>query len=495
VEPALQVEWYPTYADAQHAYDTYTTSGGFQKKWLYAPDALGRTNLPQIRPGDRPCGPRDGCRYPLMMTASGIAHFFSRRGIDLVDNLACHSAQLAPSFDALSYFGHAATACSGFEAHDDKLLFDRLAGHAGVAARPTTAAFALQQFMDPYFRIAAGAQPVVLSPAVSSVSPADGALVGANTATPVEVAFDARMDTSHPTAVITVSGCGAKLENATWVQGSRLSADLVIPISPPSATVTLTIAKDRAQAVPAKAPNDLLDGNQDPMGTSGQEPNGDDYVWTLSCSSAITLKDGCALLSSSEAEGYLTTPNADPHPTAPQGVAGQAWPFQSTGPGWVYQCGWVGMKAAVDPVKYCFWGGGAAPPQYTLFVQTTMAPSREAAIAALTQNPQQYQLQEAVSLEGQRYADLTVEKAVYLWRAPQPPPICLPPPGRTTEVSAGTGSQGGLLLSLSGPALQGARVIFEFDLGTQDVLALTSSSEVEAALQGMAVRLIPRSRA
>jgi hypothetical protein len=169
-----------------------------------------------------------GLRPWLGITASGIAHFFKGRDIGIVDNLACHSMALAPSFDAQTYFGHADIACANFESEDEPKLFDRLTGIEGVENRTTTAAFAQGGFVDTAFQIDSSSTPVVLSPAVLDTSPGSGGSVKGLT-TPVAVNFDAEMDATRPNEVVTVSGCSATIKNAKWSAGSALKFDLEIP--------------------------------------------------------------------------------------------------------------------------------------------------------------------------------------------------------------------------------------------------------------------------
>jgi hypothetical protein len=201
---------------------------------------------------------------------------------------------------------------------------------------------------------------------------------------------------------------------------------------------------------------------------------------------AITYKDGCALLSTGDAGGYMTTSSAKAATSAPAGVPGTPWhPAQLRSPGWVYPCTWSASKPAVDSTRICFWGSGAAPPQYTLILQNHIEPSSDTAVSYITSN-KDYQVEEISSLKGKTYADLTVERAFFLWRAPQPPD--------PQTCNAGMGSQGAVFVSLTGPLLHDTRAIFEFDLATQDVLALTSRSDVESVLLRMAAQVLPRVR-
>jgi hypothetical protein len=101
------------------------------------------------------------------------------------------------------------------------------------------------------------------------------------------------MDTSNTTDVVTVSGCGASVQNLKWPETNRLTFELKLPKNPSDTTLNVTVHNDRAQASPGGFPNQQLDGNSDPSGPdSGLAPNRDDYTYQLSCSdsSSSTFK-------------------------------------------------------------------------------------------------------------------------------------------------------------------------------------------------------------
>ena len=302
LSPTLQVEWYPTWAAERVAYRQYLASG-YNASWLFDPSELagGRfyaATLIPARPGDLvavnqngtiPKNPY-GARPWLGITAAGIAHFFKDAKIDLIDNMACHSIALATSFNARSYFGHASTACAGFEAKDEPTLFDRLIGKSDVPARPTTKAFALGGFVDKYFQLADNAQPIVLSPAVEAVTPKENARIKRAMNTRASVVFDAVMDQTGPDDIVTIRGCDGKIQNAKWSNDHTLAFDIAVPKSPTTTLATLTIHNDRAKAEPGNAPNHDLDGNQQPVAFAGQAPNRDDYTWQVFCGTGIVVE-------------------------------------------------------------------------------------------------------------------------------------------------------------------------------------------------------------
>jgi hypothetical protein len=279
-----QVEWYPTMAALHRAYTRYVTVGGYKKAWLYeSPDDLPATTLVPPRRGDDtiPGFKLYGFRPWLGLTTSGIAHFFGGRKIDLIDNQACHSMAFASSYDASAYLGHASTACTPYEAKDEPLLFGRLTGHDNVRVRSVVDAFSLGGFADPFFDLLA-TKNVVLSPAIESASPGEGGTLTVGAANASMLDFDAKMDTSSPGSVVSITGCGATISDATWNgDGTSLSYTVNVPKEAVGGAATLTVHAKAATG----GDNAELDGNEQPAdnGDGGVEPNGDDYVVHLVC--------------------------------------------------------------------------------------------------------------------------------------------------------------------------------------------------------------------
>ena len=284
--PLLLAEWFRTYADETEEYKHLIRDLKWDPAWLFAPEPnffaprLIRNPAKGLvyEPGD------NGKRPWLGITASGIAHFFGPHRIELIDNLACHSATFATSFNAVAYFGHANQACDQFEEVDEPKLFDRLLGQEGVSVRSTTAAFGRGGFVDPFFRLAETA-PVVLSPAVEQVSPADGTVVAPGTNVTGGVFFDARMEPSGVGGTVSASGCNAKLTAARWESPTHLAFELSIPKGASGNEVTLTVHSDKARGGDGSSINQWLDGNEKPK-ESGFAPNRDDYVWHVACTNA-----------------------------------------------------------------------------------------------------------------------------------------------------------------------------------------------------------------
>ncbi|MGH3525081.1 MAG: hypothetical protein ACRDU4_20185, partial [Mycobacterium sp.] len=288
-QPILQAEWFDSHTDAVNAYRALLAAG-WQENWLAGADT--DTFLPADAADyfdgyyNGPVGHATKLRPIIALTAAGIAHFFAHAHVDFVDNLACHSMSLASAFAATTYVGHSNVACGNLEASDEPLLFSRLTGRYGMKYRTTAAAMAAGGFADSYFQIASGSQPVVLSPAAESVSPADGSKV-TGTSTPVTVKFDARTDRPSAQSLISVSGCGAQITDAgTWSDDDS-TLDFTVKTDPNSIDkqVTLTVNADQALA-PGDGDNTRLSGNQQPSPQNGEEPNRTAYVWHLACHGA-----------------------------------------------------------------------------------------------------------------------------------------------------------------------------------------------------------------
>jgi hypothetical protein len=267
---AILLQWYPgTITEALARYAQFI-KGGYSPNYFF----LGDT---------RDDYGRDA--YGLAITEAGIAHYFGQSQIDLIDALACHSLTFAPDFNAVSFYGYIPVSCGKDSLVDTRLLWSRLIGEEGVDARTTTEAETLGGFREDLL-LADGSGPVVLSPAVTGISPSSGSgLVGSST--PGTVTFDAKMDTSDPENVVSASGCGASITDAQWDDdGTALDFDITTPANQASSgSVTLTVHNAVAQGAPGGSDNDKLDGNQN-QGKSGLEPNRNDYTWKVSCGSS-----------------------------------------------------------------------------------------------------------------------------------------------------------------------------------------------------------------
>lgn len=273
-QPVLLVQNEPDVASELRAYAGYLRKG-YSRSWIEPVAA--------IAPDHRDI-------FGILLTASGIRHFFAHRQVDLVLGSGCYSMSVAPDFNANSYFGYHSTTwdCEAFQ--DTEQLFTRLAGHSGVEARSTVAAYGLGGFADPNFQLDAR-KAIVLSPAVTAAYPSPGSTAGPGTSTRGFVTFDAAMDTTRTSGVLTASGCGATVADASWSNGGRyLGYQLIVPADAPEGTITLTVHHDKAVAAPGRLSNDQLDGNQDPSPDSGVEPSATDYQWTVACSAETVFK-------------------------------------------------------------------------------------------------------------------------------------------------------------------------------------------------------------
>jgi hypothetical protein len=285
--PVLMVEWLRTFDDEKVEYNHLVHDLKWDPSWLFAP-----ANEEGFAPRRLYTGkglvyePDKDTRPWIGLTSVGIAHFFGSHRVELIDNLACHSASMAASFDTLAYFGHTNNACDQYETIDEPKLFDRLLGKEGLAARNTTEAYDRGGFVDKFFKLDTS-EPVVLSPAVERVSPVDGTVVAPGTRVEGGVFFDASMhvDPAGAKSIVSASGCDAKLTGAKWESPTHLAFELSIPKSTTGSEVTLTVQKDRAKGADGSSLNQWLDGNQHP-GESGVAPNRDDYVWHVPCTNA-----------------------------------------------------------------------------------------------------------------------------------------------------------------------------------------------------------------
>ena len=274
--PGIVVEMYPATGNgltsSLRAYAYYLTHG-------YSPRWIGFRYF------------RDINRYVIYLTPAGVAHFFAGSHVSLLVNNTCDGTAYQAVFNAQSYFAYQGEACNTFSAvaGDETQLFNRLAGMDGPDDRTTTGAYAAGGF-SPNFQLLYTGAPVALSPAVHSVTPADGSSVSSGQLLSdgnhlVSVTFDTVMDTSgSPDAVVTADG--GTLSHFQWQDNdSTLTFELACGTQP---TVTLTVHNDQAIAGAGRFPNQL-DGNQNPSNTSGQAPNGDDYVWKLTCGSSHSV--------------------------------------------------------------------------------------------------------------------------------------------------------------------------------------------------------------
>lgn len=265
----LLVGWYRTDAQMRAALAPFANDASFEQDF-------------QLVNGVRDDYDRPGATA-VILTEEGIKHFFGDAHVTLVDAIACHSIFFATDFQATSYYGYFPTTCSTRDEPDTNLLWERLTGEEGVERRTTLEAWKAGGFNE-FIQLLEPHQSVVLSPAVTSVSPAQGASVSPGKTTQASVRFDAHMSPLHPDQVVTASGCGAHVENAHWSdQQTELDFDLVVPAHPPGGELKLDVRNDRAVA-PGGGRNGLLDGNAPPPAhQSGELPNGRDYLWTLSC--------------------------------------------------------------------------------------------------------------------------------------------------------------------------------------------------------------------
>jgi len=298
---SLLVQNYRTHAAATNGQDNYVRQYGAKgRDWMFVD------------------------KRDLLLTSEGISHFFGDRAgkhIDLVFNIACEGWHLSADFDAVAYFGYSTDVVCKTALLDAEPLFSRLSGDSGVENRTTVGAYGLGGFVHEGFRqqlrLSDPGHPVVLSPAVESVSPGS-ALVASGATVAGEVQFDAAMDTKNTEGVVTATGCGgASVTNERWASDDPklLQFDLNVPSNASGGTITLRVHNTAAIAAPGGSPNELLDGNTGPIGESGVAPNGNDYVWQVPCQSGGFHLSGnvtttLALDSTTTCNNGFTSPNA-----------------------------------------------------------------------------------------------------------------------------------------------------------------------------------------
>ncbi len=272
---AITVERYKTKEARDRAFRKYIADGSFNEHEL-------STSTSGEDTADRP-----RC-FGIDLTARGIEDRWSDENV-IVNNtivvlLACEALPLADAFAARDFFGYD-RCVSNLDAFSDAgKLLDRLAGGvvdpANKDARRTTAAFAAGGYSAGFRHKRRGDVDTVLAPSITQHVPRNNEKIrvprqGVDGA----VVFDARMDrTMDPANVITVDGCGARINNATWSSPSSL--DFSLELNRPGEAI-LTVHSSRAIA--ERDFQNKFDGNTDPPGSNHVGPNGDDFKWKVNC--------------------------------------------------------------------------------------------------------------------------------------------------------------------------------------------------------------------
>ena len=280
--------------------------------------------------------------WALSLTPYGIHQIFAKAKIGIQFQSSCDGNSFfnpdgTDAFNAMDYFGYTALANSCVDASSDiRTLFNDLLGPGARTYDPpgtpncrvTTVAFntasthsapncgsvsSILNLRGSNAMYGNVPVPLTLAPSVDSHAPistsgATNAVAiggtaasrrstnprhqakGATRSNPGSVTFDTQMDRANPTKVVKVSGCGAKLSDASWDDtGTELSFDYTTS-SNASGTVTFTVESHHARgAAPKEGRNDDLDGNQNPSPANGEAPNGTNYVWTAPCQPSRTV--------------------------------------------------------------------------------------------------------------------------------------------------------------------------------------------------------------
>jgi hypothetical protein len=294
----IAVERHNTSAECSTALADYTKPGG-----AFASPA---GQLACDNPGPPASG---GCPVERAPATSKCTIMFTRAGIianytdqnTIVFLNACYSDSLYESFRSVpkEFLGNTSCVANGNAVDNATRFWNRMAGKPGsqnlrwatvACGGGTTYPTKCPGYYDPLVfrhRLDNPSTDTDLAPAVKQTLPALHAHVKNPGASSGVVVFDTKMETSvDPTTVVSVSGCGASVNNAKWdtfADGTNaLSFSLQVTNKSGGGVVTLTVNANNAKAA---SPNgSLLDGNQAPTKNfNGEGPNGDNYVWSAYC--------------------------------------------------------------------------------------------------------------------------------------------------------------------------------------------------------------------
>jgi len=221
----------------------------------------------------------------LGITGQGISDLF-KDSDTIVYLSACDSVSLQPSFaTARDFVGYGDCGTAALATGGDRTFFGRLAGTVDGGRDRSTVVAAAQGGYGPLWRFYHRAQTLdtVLSPSVAQAVPAAGSSFPVAGTTAGQVIFDSLMDQGAAAGgMVSVSGCHAAVTGAHWLTTADGYDELAFQLQlNTTGTAAITVHANSARA--ARDFQNTLDGNQDPPGSSGVGPNGDDYVWTVRC--------------------------------------------------------------------------------------------------------------------------------------------------------------------------------------------------------------------
>lgn len=205
-------------------------------------------------------GPQDKTSYHISVHCDAIAQWF-KDAKTIVYNACCkghaYSGKWTGARDVLAY-----DICPSTGDNDAQLFWGRMDGTLPATAkgtrRPVSKALNPRDGINPRLKHT-GAGNTVLSPKVKSHGGSP-------------VVFDCKMDTTIPPQQV-VTATGATLTNVKWIGDDTITFTVTFT----DIIATFTVHADKAISGNNEA---KLDGNQNPEGTDGVGPNGDDYIYT-----------------------------------------------------------------------------------------------------------------------------------------------------------------------------------------------------------------------
>lgn len=236
---------------------------------------------------NRPNKGFDHVIWDIAITKAGLAHFFPTDGQTSVLFIAgCTAYSMGAGLGIPAFLSYTNSVDAYVAGGDIATMFNRLAGQEGERYRDTTAAYQKGD-LSPLLQMSASGAPVVLSPTVKIVDPAEGGQLPLGQTKKVYVYFQTAMD--EDAKPVQVKGCDLpSTPDQKFITPTTLLVTLDVPSSAkPGAQVTLTVNHEQAKAGMPGWPSQL-NGNQPDPDKNGAQPHSD-YVWHLSCGSGLNI--------------------------------------------------------------------------------------------------------------------------------------------------------------------------------------------------------------
>lgn len=225
-------------------------------------------------------------RWAIGVTRKGITDILGQGKLSLLFLSSCKGAMLSGGLATDAVFSY--PGCGNLAA-DVSWLFEAMYGEDGVGHRATDTAYdEIKSRINDGLTYRQFNGPVTLSPAVLETDPAEGRYVKPGTSTDVTVTFDTEMAGAEPAIV---SGCGATIDGGqTWNgDGTKLQFKVKVPGNPPDTSLEITIRSETATASSSSGWPNVLSGNSGLDLANGRGPNGNDYVWHMTCVQGLNL--------------------------------------------------------------------------------------------------------------------------------------------------------------------------------------------------------------